>query len=67
MTISSPLEVAMRAKNNNQIAIGIFQRYVDENLEGKLLWKSIKMDFKNWTKKIWNAINGKTWSIIKKF
>lgn len=41
------LEITITDKNYCQIATNIFQRYADNNLEGKLLWESIKIDFEN--------------------
>ena len=50
MTTSPASKVPISDKNYRQIAIDIFQGYADDNLEGKLLWESIKMDFEDWTK-----------------
>ena len=58
----------MTDKNYCQIALNIFQEYDEQELEGKLLWESIKMDFKLQTKKKGDAaINDNTWSMIKKY
>ena len=59
MTTSPASEVPMSDKDYRQIATNTFQGYADDNLEGKLLWESIKMDFKDWTKEQWDVINGK--------
>ena len=67
MTTLSALEIPISDKNYYQIVTNVFQGYADDNLEGKSLWKSIKMDFEDWTKEYWNAINGKIWSTIKEF
>ena len=67
MTTSPASEAIMSDQDYRQIATDTFQRYADENLEGKPLWESIKIDFENWTKEHWDAINGKTWSAIKGF
>ena len=68
MTTSSTLQVIITDKNYCQIALNMFQGYAEQQLEGKLLWESIKMDFKLWTKEEWDAaINGNTWSMIKKY
>ncbi len=67
MASSTALEVIMSHEDYRKIATDTFQGYADEDLEGKLLWESIKMDFENWTKEHWDAINGKTWSAIKRF
>ena len=68
MTTSSTPQVIMTDKDYRQIALNTFQGYAEQELEGKLLWESIKMDFKLWTKKEWDAaINGNTWSMIKKY
>ena len=67
MTTSPASEAIMSDQDYCQIATDTFQGYADENLKGKPLWESIKIDFKDWTKKHWNAINGKTWSVIKGF
>lgn len=57
----------MSDKNYCQITIDIFQKYADDNLESKLFWKFIKMDFENWIKKYEDTINSKTWNILKTF
>ena len=67
MTTSPASQVIMTDKDYRQIATNMFQGYADKDLEGKLLWESIKMDFKHWTKEQWDAINCKTWSVIKKY
>lgn len=51
MTISPALKVLMSDKDYCKIATDIFQRYADDNLEGKLFLESIKIDFEDWTKK----------------
>lgn len=51
MTTSPTLDVSISNKNYCQIAINTFQRYVNNNFEGKLFWKSIKIVFENWIKK----------------
>ena len=65
MTTSPALEVSMSDKDYSQIATDIFQGYADGNLESNPFWESIKMDFEDWTKEHWDAINGKTWTAIK--
>lgn len=50
----------MSDKNYCKITIDIFQKYADDNLESKLFWKFIKMDFENWIKKYEDTINSKT-------
>lgn len=67
MAISSALKVPISNQTYYQIIINIFQIYTNDNFEGKPFWKSIKMDFKNQTKKYWDIINNKIWSIIKEF
>ena len=67
MTTSPASEVPMSDKDYCQIATDTFQGYADDNLEGKPLWESIEMDFEDWTKEHWDAINGKTWTAIKAF
>lgn len=67
MTTLSTSEVPISDKNYCNIVINIFQGYTNDNLEGKPFWESIKIDFKDWTKKYQNAINSKTQSIIKAF
>ena len=64
MTTSHALQVIMTAKNYCQIATNVFQGYADERFEGKDLWKSMKIDFKYWTKEHWDALDGKTWNKI---
>ena len=67
MTTSPASEVIMSDQDYRQVATNTFQGYADENLEGKPLWESIKMNFEDWTKEHWDAINGKTWRAIKGF
>ena len=67
MTTSPASEAIMSDQDYCQIATDKCQGYADENLEGKPFWESIKIDFEIWTKKHWDAINGKTWSAIKGF
>lgn len=67
MTTLPPLEVAMSNKDYYQITINIFQRYVNKHFESKFLWRSIKIDFKNWTKENYDILNGKTWNKISRF
>lgn len=50
MTISPALQIIITDKNYCQIATNMFQRYVDKHFEDKPLWKSMKIDFKYWTK-----------------
>ena len=58
---SSPApDVILSAKDYRQIATNMFQGYTDERFEGKLLWRSMKIDFKYWTKENWDALDGKT-------
>ena len=40
----------MTDKNYRQFATNMFQEYVDEHFEDKLFWRSMKIDFKYWTK-----------------
>lgn len=47
MTTSLTLEIFISDKNYCQIITNIFQGYADNNLEGKLFWKNIKIDFEN--------------------
>ena len=62
---SSPApDVILSAKDYRQIVIDTFQGYADEEFEGKPLWRALKIDFKDWTKEHWNALNGKTWKKI---
>lgn len=51
MAIPSASDAIMRPKNYCHIVINTFQRYADEEFEGKLFWKALKIDFKDWTKK----------------
>lgn len=67
MTISPLPDITLSAKDYHLITIDIFQRYVDECFEGKFLWKSIKIDFKYWTKENWDAFNGKTLNKILRY
>ena len=68
MTTSPASQVIMTDKDYRQIALDMFQGYAEQELEGKVLWESIKMDFKRWTKEQWDAaINGNTWSMITKY
>lgn len=67
MTTSLALEVIISDKNQCQIVANTFQGYADDNLESKFLWESIKIDFEDWTKKHWDAINSKNWSAMKAF
>ena len=64
MTTSPALQIIMTDKDYRQIATNMFQGYVDERFEGKLLWKSMKINFKYWTKEHWDAPDGKTWNKI---
>ena len=51
MTTLPALQLIMPDKNYCQIALDMFQGYAEQELEGKVFWKSIKIDFKRWTKK----------------
>ena len=42
----------------------MFQGYADERFEGKFLWRSMKIDFKHWTKEHCDASDSKTWNKI---
>ena len=64
MTTSPAADVILTAKDYRQIAIDMFQGYADERFEGKPLWRSMKIDFKDWTKEHWDALDGKTWNKI---
>ena len=64
MTTSPTSQIIMTDKNYNQIDTNMFQGYANERFEGKFLQKSMKIDFKYWTKKYWDALNGKTWNKI---
>lgn len=66
MTTSSILQVIITDKNYCQMALNMFQDYVEQQLEGKLFQESIKIDFKLQTKKGWDAaINYNTQSMLK--
>ena len=67
MASSPASEVILSDKDYRQIATEMFQGYTDEDFEGKLLWKAMKIDFKNWTKENWDALDGRTWSKIIRF
>ena len=43
------------------------QEYALSKLEDVFLWGTMRSDFKNWTGKVWERINGLTWSKIRKF
>ena len=60
MTTSSTLQIIMTDKNYHQIAINMFQGYANERFEGKFFWRFMKIDFKYWTKKYCDILNGKT-------
>ena len=60
-------KVILSDKKYCNITTNVFQEYIDKNFKGKLLWKAMKIDFKNWTKENWNVLNGKTWSTITRF
>ena len=64
MTTSPALQIIITDKDYRQIATNMFQGYADERFEGKLLWRSMKIDFKYWTKEHWDALDGKTWNKI---
>ena len=68
MTTSPASQVIMTDKNYRKIALNMFQGYTEQELEGKVLWESIKMDFKHWNKEQWDTvIHGNTWSMITKY
>ena len=68
MTTLATLQLIMTDKNYHQVALDMFQRYAEQELEGKIFWESIKMNFKRWTKEQWDVvINDNTWSIIIKY
>lgn len=68
MTTLSTLQIIMTNKDYCSIALNMFQRYSKQQFKDKLFWKSIKIDFKLWTKEEWNvAINDNIWSMIKKY
>ena len=64
MTILPALQIILTDKNYHQIASDMFQGYTNERFEGKFFWKSMKIDFKDWTKEHWDALDGKTWNKI---
>ena len=64
MTTSPALDIILSAKDYHKIATNMFQGYADEYFEGKPLLRSIKIDFKYWTKEQWNALDGKIWNKI---
>ena len=64
MTTPPASDAIMRPKDYRQIVIDTFQGYADEEFEGKPLWRALKIDFKDWTKEHWDALNGKTWNKI---
>ena len=64
MTTLPALNVILSAKDYRKIATDMFQGYADECFEGKPLWRSMKIDFKYWTKEQWDALDGKTWNKI---
>lgn len=66
MTLLSS-KVAISDKDYCQITTDIFQGYANQDFEGKLLWKSIKMKFKNQTKEYQNILDGKTQDTIIRF
>lgn len=47
MTTSFASKMPMSDNNSCQIAISKFQKYTNNNFEGKFFWESIKIDFKN--------------------
>lgn len=47
MILSPTLQVIITDNAYCQIATDMFQGYAKEQIEGKLLWKSIKIDFKH--------------------
>ena len=60
MTTPPALDVIMMPKNYCHIIIDTFQGYADEKIESKFFWRALKIHFKNWTKKHWDALNGIT-------
>ena len=42
----------------------MFQEYTDKHFEDKYFWRSMKIDFKYWTKEHKNALDNKTWNKI---
>ena len=57
MASSPASEVILSDKDYRQIATDMFQGYADEDFEGKLLWKAMKIDIKNWTKENWDRLS----------
>ena len=50
ITLPTP-EVPISDKDYYHIAMNTLKSYADDNVKGKLFWKNIKIDFKNWIKK----------------
>ena len=61
MTNWPALDVILNVKDYCQITIDIFLEYADKNFKGKPLWKSMKINFKYWSKQNWDILNDKTW------
>jgi len=64
MATSPASDIILSPEDYRRIATDMFQGYTDENFEGLLFWRAMKMDFKYWTKENWDALNGKTWNKI---
>ena len=63
---SDASEVILLDEDYCRLATDAFQDYARADLEDSLLWEDIHIDFNHWTKENWEAINGNTWSTIKK-
>ena len=50
MTTLPTSDIILNAKDYCQIAVNLFQRYAGNCIEGKSFWRSMKIDFKHWTK-----------------
>ena len=61
MTTSPLSNVTLSTKDYRQIALNMFQKYADECFKGKFLKRSMKINFKYWTKENWDVLNSKTW------
>lgn len=60
-------KVSIIDKNYSRIITNGFQKYVEDNLKGKSLQKSIKIDNEDWTKEHLDTINSKNQSTVTAF
>ena len=66
MASSPTSEVILLDEDYRRLATNAFQEYARVDIGDSLLLRAIQIDFEHWTKENWEAIDGSTWTTIKK-